>query len=61
MLLIAYIKDNKDNIIYQYRSSHDFDILQYYLIIYTSQGFNKEYSLIKLYWYILKVKYIINF
>lgn len=41
--------------------SYNYDTMQYYIIKFSKEGFDKNYNLVKLYCYLLKVILILNY
>lgn len=55
LLLYVYIKDETDERIKQYTNVPEYDLIQSYLIVYNKEKFNKNYSLLNLFSYMIKV------
>ncbi len=55
MLILATIYDQKDRIIINNFNQKYFDLMQYYIITYTKEGFDKPYGFKEFLFFVMKV------
>jgi hypothetical protein len=53
------MKDKKDEKHIQLMQNKDFDLLQYYIILFSKEGFHLDCGFWRLYWYTIKVKILL--
>ena len=55
LISTAIIKDFISEKYSHYKLYEKYDEIQKYIILYTSYGFHKNYTFLRLYWYVIKV------